>query len=178
MTKQGNDQLVMFQHLFNATDSAESEEKKKIFEQGYTKARLELKEQVMLLEKMSKKLTDEKKELLERMKPEVIEFCILLTEQVIRQQLSDPTIFATMVHSLMAAIGRERVPLSVILSPEDLAMMMPFVEKEKHRLLHIYFSSDPTVQRGDVRMECDSMLINCEVTRELESIRTHVLGVR
>lgn len=180
MTKNNEkEQLVMFQDLFSKSDfGLENEERKKAFEKGYAKSQLDMKEKFILLEKISKRLVEEKQSLLERMKPEIIDFCLLLTEQLIRQQFTDPTVLMNMVHSLIEAIGKERAPLSVILAPEDLEMIALFIEEEKNKLTHIYFSSDPTVQRGDVRIECDSMLVNCALARELESVRTHVLGVK
>jgi hypothetical protein len=39
----------------------------------------------------------------------------------------------------------------------------------------LYFYSDPTVRRGDVRLENNSILVNCAIARELESVRAHLL---
>lgn len=178
----GTEQLLMFEQLFKkpelTVDGLVSEERKRAFDKGYAQAQLEMKNQFALLQKVSDKLLEEKRQLLERMKPEVIDFCLQLTEQILRQELSDPAVLAKLISSLLVAIGRQKESLSVVLAPEDLEIMesfIPTIEAEKHKMGHIYFSSDPTVQKGDVRIECNSILVNCAIARELESVRAHLL---
>jgi len=160
------EQLVMFQN---------ESELKNSFIMGYEKARQELKEQAILLEQISEALLKEKRQLLERMKPEIIDFCLKLTEQLIRQELSEPEVFAKLISSLLMAANRKKEPLSVLLAPEDLALIEQALPKIEGDNGHIYFYADPSVQRGDVRIQGDSLLVNCALKRELESVRAHVL---
>lgn len=131
---------------------------------------------VSLLQKVTEQLLVYKKQLLQQVKPQLIDLAILLCEKVIRQQLSNPQALAKMIDSVllaeMGSIDDEKV--FVVLCPEDLILL-----KESHNLFDfgkkIQFISDPQLNRSDVRIETKDTMINATIIRQLQTLRSKMI---
>lgn len=140
---------------------------------GYYKAMEESKVFLNLLQTMSRKILEQKHRLLDQIKPEIIEFAMTVCERIIRKELSQPHVFARLIHSLLnAAIpSLDRDALQIVLSPDDLVLL------DKREIEGIRFLSDPLMQRGDCRIETPTGLLHYEISRELADLQAKVLQV-
>lgn len=148
--------------------------------QGYEKAQKELEAFVNLLQTMAAKILEQKKSLLEHLKPEIIEFSLAICERVIRQELAQPEKLARMIDSLLATAtaSLQGDLVKIILSPDDLILLenhLTKIQYDKHEIKGIRFNPDPTIRRGDCRIEAKTGLLNCTISRELEDLRSKVL---
>ncbi|MCH9625598.1 MAG: hypothetical protein S4CHLAM123_07740 [Chlamydiales bacterium] len=142
---------------------------------GYEKALGELKILVHLLQKMMGNLLEQKKQLLENLRPEVIEFSIKVCERVLRKELERPETLVYMIQTLLdlSAPHFAQEAFQIFLSPEDLQMLEKHV-KTVQKKLEIRFRADPMMCRGDCRIETKTGLLNHMLLRELENIQEEV----
>jgi flagellar assembly protein FliH len=138
---------------------------------------------IQLVTQVSEKLSKEKDELLGKLKPEVLKFSIAVCESVLRCELTNPQVLTRLVEMLLTSareIIREEV-VTIVLSPEDYSMLeerFSDIDHEQFHVERVNFVSDPSVPRGDVRVETPMGLVNSNLQRQLEDLQTKVLEVR
>jgi flagellar assembly protein FliH len=147
---------------------------------GYEKALQEMKSLLNLLQTLSDKLLEHKHLLLERLKPEIIEFSMSVCERIIRKELSNPEVFVKLINSLLSyAISQVRNDgIQLILASDDLQMLENLLHQihyDKRAIASITFRADPMMKRGDCRIETPTALLNYTLTRELTDLQSKVL---
>lgn len=146
---------------------------------GYACALHEINSLFELLQTLSKKLLEQNKRLLEQLKPEIVEFAISLCERIIRKELSHPEALVQLINSLLnvSATHLRNAKLNIILSPDDLVMLetqLIKIQYDQREIEGISFHSDPSVQRGDCRIETPSGLLNYNISRELANLQAKI----
>ena len=147
---------------------------------GYMRARAEDAAYLEILQTVIQKILDEKERLFDHLRPELLEFSLILCERVMRQELAQPETLAKMIdeHLRNAAPTLQGALVHIVLSPEDLAMLQGHLETihyDKREIRGVRFVPDPTMHRGDVRIETPTHLLNCALTRELDDVREKIL---
>jgi flagellar assembly protein FliH len=147
---------------------------------GYEKARDENSAFLLLFQKIVDKIIEEKKRLLEDLKPEVIDFAISCAERVIRIELSEPEKFVKLIDSFLMFTSPtfSGEVVKIILSPEDLVMIEGHLSKvsyDKKEIKGVRFIADPKLKTADFKIETKSGLLNFMVNRELEDLRSKIL---
>jgi flagellar biosynthesis/type III secretory pathway protein FliH len=147
---------------------------------GYERALNETRGLLDLLQTLTQKLLEQKKRLLDRLKPEIIEFAMTLCERIIRKELSQPEAMVKLINALLNGCApqfrNERV--QIILAPEDLAMLeghLTQIQYDKREITGIFFRADPLIKRGDCRIETQRGLLNYTISRELADLQAKVL---
>ncbi len=153
---------------------------KKGEDEGYDRAKKEFAAFYTLLQSLADKILEQKKRLLQQLKPEIIDFAITLCERVIRQELSQPEKLVRLIDTLLTAattsINGDMV--KIILSPEDLVLIESHrnkIQYDKREIKGLRFVPDSAVKRGDYRIETKRGILNCSIARELEDLRSKVL---
>ena len=147
---------------------------------GYAKAINETQMLTTLLHTLSRKLLEHKNQLIDHLKPEVIEFSITVCEQVIRHELSQPETFINLINSLLTYTAThlwEEAP-QIILAPEDLAMLeehLNTIHFDSRERGAVHFLADPLIRRGDCRIEMPSGLLNHMVKRQLADFQAKII---
>jgi flagellar biosynthesis/type III secretory pathway protein FliH len=164
------------------------EECRKAFQQGveqgkkigYEKYAQENKPLLELLPLIAQKLLEQKRKLLELLKPEIVEFCLHVCERVLRRELSQPESMATLINSLLNVclpqFSHEKI--HILLAPEDLVMLenhLTQIHFNKREIEGISFRADPLIKRGDCRIEAKTGLLNYSIARELADLQAKVL---
>lgn len=145
---------------------------------GYAKGKEEMEAFLQLLQTISEKLLEEKKALFHHLKPQIIEFSILLAERVMRIELSQPEKLAKLIETLLSHIAFQGEVVKIFLACEDLVMMeekFARLNYDKKEIKGLRFASDTMQKRGDVRIETKSAILNFSLARELEDLRSKVL---
>jgi len=145
---------------------------------GYMRALEEIKSLMHLLQNLSHKILEYKQHLLEKLKPEVVEFSLAVCEQVIRKELSHPDTFAKLIGSLLSiatASSMREESLLLILSSEDLSLLESHLQYHKKDFVDIKFRVDPLMKRGDCRIETPTGLLNHSISRQLADLQSKVL---
>lgn len=147
---------------------------------GYEKALNEKKVLFELLQTLTQKLVEQKKRLLDQLKPEVVDFAITLCERFIRKELSQPETMVKLINSLMNVCepNSRHDTLQIVLAPDDLVMLenhLTQIQFDKSKIASINFRSDPLVRRGDCRIETQAGLLNYTISRELADLQAKVL---
>lgn len=147
---------------------------------GYERALCELSSLLGILQSFSHKLLEYKHQLLEQLKPEVVAFAISVCERIVRKELSQPESFIRLINSLLvyATQSIRGDPVKLILSPDDLVMLENHLSKihyDKREMESLSFHSDSQLQRGDVRLETPSTLLNYTLSRQLADLQSKVL---
>ncbi|NGX60768.1 MAG: hypothetical protein K940chlam9_00236 [Chlamydiae bacterium] len=129
-----------------------------------------------LIEKIGKTLLDYKKELLEKIKPELIEFSLRVCERVLRNELADPENLTRLIDSLFSSAFSlfEEEKLTLFLAPHDLARLEASLLSEKKWEM-VRLCVDPMMQTGDVRIETKTRMCRYDLSRELALIQENVL---
>lgn len=160
--------------------SAYKKGQKKGENEGYDRAKKEFAAFYTLLQSLADKILEQKKRLLQQLKPEIIDFAITLCERVIRQELSQPEKLVRLIDTLLTAattsINGDMV--KIILSPEDLVLIESHrnkIQYDKREIKGLRFVPDSAVKRGDYRIETKRGILNCSIARELEDLRSKVL---
>lgn len=135
--------------------------------EGYARAAAELASMVKLVQRLSERLLEQKKQLLEQMKPEVIEFALAVCERVIRQELKEPAVFTKLIQTLLDqainAFPEEKI--KVFLAPQDLEILGK-VDCDKSS-----FHADPLMCAGDCRIEAKSGILNADISNLLDDLK-------
>lgn len=165
-----------------------AEECRKAFQKGFEKgekvghqrALEESKTFLDLLQVIARKVLEQKERLLDQLKPEIIEFSMVVCEQVIRKELSQPQALVRLINTLLNLAHPElkNDPIHIILSPEDYLLLeeiFSHIQYDAQKLAEIQFKSDPLMRRGDCRIETKSALLNYDISRELSDLQTKVL---
>lgn len=147
---------------------------------GYEKALQESKPLFSLLQTLSEKLLEQRKNLLEQIKPELIDIALAICEKVIRNELREPE---GLIQLINAVLEESRTQLKstfvqIYLAPEDLEMIeehLSQIHYNKQRIQDLRFDADPLMQRGDCRIETQSELLNYAVARELADLKMQIL---
>jgi flagellar assembly protein FliH len=173
---------------FSQSSSLAEEECQKFFERGkeageeigYRAAICEIKILLELLEKIATKLLDHKAVLLEKLKPEIIDFSIQLCERVIRKELSHPESLVKLINSLLAICEPEfrQDAIQIVLATDDFLMLEQHLEKVQYdtsSIVSLHFRADSLMKRGDCRIEAQSGLLNYSITRELADLQAKIL---
>ena len=168
-------------------DALLEEECRKAFQKGKTQgerighesALMESREFLNLLQAITTKMLEQKKILIDQLKPEIIELAIAICEQMIRRELSQPKTLVNLVNSLLTSVVShwQHEFIQIILSPDDLVMMeehLNQIQYNKREIKGIRFSSDPLMKRGDCRLETKTGLLNCNISRELADLQSKI----
>lgn len=144
---------------------------------GYEKAKEEMQIHFTLLQRMTRKILEEKTRLLDAIKPEIVEFSLKLSEHLIRQELSRPESLIKLISSLLTVATTsvfEHDCVHVILAPEDLNLLgnhLSEIHFDRRAVGQLRFGSDPLMKRGDCRIEMKSGLLNYDIERELSHLQ-------
>ncbi len=158
------------------------EECRKVFQEGFQsgekkgfeRASGEIKELLSLVQTLAQKLLEHTRNVVEHLKPEVIELTIVLCEKVIRKELESPQMLIHLIHSLLSsAPDLNQNEVKIRLSPEDFNMLEAFAQNKDLKGLN--FQSDSLMMRGDCRIETESGLINYSIARELDFLKRKIL---
>lgn len=147
---------------------------------GYEKAKEERELSLRLFQNIVAKILEEKRRLIDHLKPELIEFALVVSEKVIRSELSQKEKLVKLIDSYLALALPEFQGeiVKVILHPEDLMMITEEIEHlngSAKEMKGVKFLSDPLICRGDIRIETKNHLLNFILTRELDDLRSKVL---
>lgn len=145
---------------------------------GYEKALKETHSYLGLLQTIAAKMLEQKQNLLEHLKPEILDFSLIVCEKILRQELSHPEKLAKMIQTLFNAASHEMKgeDVTIFLSPQDLSLVCDHLKTMRHEeSASLHFTADPLMRRGDCRIESKSGLLNCTIARELEDLRAKIL---
>lgn len=150
-------------------------------QQGFEHAGTNLKISMELLNKIIAKVLEYRSHLLERLKPEVIEFALKVCERIIRRELSHPEAFVRLLNTLLstAATSFKHQIVEIHLHPDDLSLLedhLTQIQYHKRELKGIEFISDIGVKRGSCSLETETGLLNYDIPRELEELQTRILN--
>lgn len=144
---------------------------------GYRKAKEEIQTLFHLLQAISDKMLEQKKELFSHMRIEVIELVIAIAERVIRLELSQPEKMAKLIESFLDHTAFQGEIVKIFLAPEDMSMMEAALHKleyDRSEIKGVRFESDVLQRQGDVRIETKASMMNFQLMRELEDVRQKV----
>jgi flagellar assembly protein FliH len=150
-------------------------------EKGYLKAIAEMESCLKLLQTLSVKLLEHKHQLIDQLKPEVIQFAINLCERMIRRELSHPENFIRWIHYLFSYLANQtdQETIHLILAPEDLVILQTQLSQvltDHSALKAITLRSDPLMRRGDCRIETPTKMLNWSIHRELEDLQAKIIS--
>ena len=142
---------------------------------GYTRALDELQALFVLLQNLTQKLLEQKHRLLDRLKPEIVELAIAISERVIRKELSQPETLLKLIHTLLSCCSSEGGGdvVRITLASEDVAMIERHLNK--NIIEGIVLHADPMLMRGDCRIEMRTELLNYSISRELAELQAKIL---
>ncbi len=149
---------------------------------GYRKALDESKVHVDLLQTMARKILEQKKHLLDQLKPEIIEFAIAVCERVIRKELTQPQALVRLINSLLASAtpSLKNDTIRIVLSPDDFVMLeksFHHIQYDEREVEGVRFVSDPLMRRGDCRVETKTGLLNYDISRELADLQSKIVTI-
>jgi flagellar biosynthesis/type III secretory pathway protein FliH len=147
---------------------------------GYERAMEEMKALANVLHSLAVRLFEQRAYLLDKLKPEIIEFALAVCERVIRKELSQPEVLVRLINSLLSvsAVKSGREMLQIVLSPDDLAMLEDYLDQiayDQKKIEGINLKADPLVSPGDCRIEWETGLLNHSIVRELADLNTKIL---
>jgi|688.fasta_scaffold42843_5 flagellar biosynthesis/type III secretory pathway protein FliH len=150
------------------------------FKQGKAAVQQELNNAVELLNKISSSLQSHKEEMFEQSKPELIRFALAICKQILRKELSDPANFTALLEKLFiqAKSILKDVPVDIVLAPEDLKMLLDNISAvgySREELKKAHFIADPTMERGNCRLETALGLINFDIDRLMKDFEFKIL---
>lgn len=167
-----------FHELLNLERSKSFAEGKEEGEKiGYARAKEEMEDLIQLLQSISDKMLEHKKELFHHLKPEVIDLVIAIAERVIRIELSQPEKLTKLIESFLTQSAFQGEVVKIFLAPEDMCIMEKTLNKIQYDMTEIKgirIAVDPLQRQGDVRIETKSTLQNFTLSRELEDLRLKV----
>lgn len=145
--------------------------------EGREESQSELENLLDAVNTISEDLTQERENMIENSRPEMVKLVVSIAEVMIRRELKDPATFTKLVTSLLVsaqAIAKE-ARLDVGLSPEDHKEIQELIGEQDSTKIH--FLADKSVIRGDCRIESHLGLVNFNVKRLLEDLERHLLEV-
>lgn len=175
-------EITTAEHESSAITKLLEEEYKKGFQaglktgikQGHDKAEDELNSFSNLLQKIVEKLLEERNALYEKLKPDLVSFCLAVSERLIRSELSDPEATTKLISSLLALLPADQEEMiKITLSKDDLQTISGYLEERE--IKGIRFIADNWMQRGDVKIETKSGLLHYSISREIENLREKIL---
>lgn len=148
--------------------------------EGYLHAQSELAALFGLLQTVGTKLLDDKKNLLEALKPEIVEMALTIAEKIVKSELLLPEKMVQHIESMLSTIALKVAGdgVHIYLCPEDLLLLDTHLQKiayDKKDIKSIRFFSDNFIPKGDVRIESKQAFFHFSVARELEDLRSRVL---
>ncbi|MCP5468985.1 MAG: hypothetical protein H7A36_00570 [Chlamydiales bacterium] len=148
---------------------------------GYEKAAHELASLVSLLQRLSERLLEQKKRVLEQLKPEVVHFALRVCERVIRKELQEPDTFVHLINELLGeaihAFAGEKI--KIFLAPQDLETLQKHLGKvyyNKSEVPNLSFHVDELMCSGDCRIEAASGVLNADLEHVLDDLNTKIRG--
>lgn len=130
---------------------------------GYQRAQEELGSLLLLVQRLSEKLLEQKKQLLEQMKPQMGELVLLIAEKVIRTQLQNREQLTHHIEQLIE-LAQQAFP------DEKLKVFTAPCDQSQLQVEGITFLPDPTLNPGDCRIEARSGMVQAAVKRLLEEL--------
>lgn len=142
---------------------------------GYARALDELDALFGLLQNLTQKLLEQKNRLLDRLKPEIVELAIAISERVIRKELSQPETLLKLIHTLLSCCNSEGNSdvLRITLASEDAAMIERHLNNKA--IEGIVLHADQMLMRGDCRIEMRTELLHYSISRELADLQAKIL---
>lgn len=125
-----------------------------------------------LIQTISEELLKQKEQLLEKLKPEIIECVMNVSKALIFRELKDPEALVHLINSLLdyAASQHTYHHLHVVLAPEDLEMLQGHLSDIKYdirEIEHVRFRAASDMKRGGCRIESELGLLNYAIEREM-----------
>lgn len=164
-------------------EAGKNEGLEKGFKLGVEGAYAELKSTLELLSHVSDAFSVRQKEMFIQAKPELIKFALAICENLLRKTLSNPSTFASHIEFLLEQsqeILKEEPP-RISLSPKDYEMLQTSLERIGHsnaEFKKLNFSQDPTMERGNCRIETSLGLLNFDIKRLLNDLERKALEVK
>lgn len=145
---------------------------------GYAKASEERRHLCQLLHTLADHLVEHRKQLLLQLKPEVLDLAFQMAEKLTRQELTQPKPMLQFLNALLtqATSAFAGLPIKLFLAPENLLEIEQELEKltaESKEKLQIL--SDPKLRPGDCRIESEIGLLNAEIKKQLEHLKTRLI---
>lgn len=152
------------------------------FRKGTEKARAELQNLIQMLNALAMGLSCKQEGIYEQMKPELIQFCFSICENLLRDSLKNPKAFIGLIERLITEAKTlfKEAPITIVLSPEDLEKFqqdLNKIVKDNEDLKKLTFASDKGIEQGNCRIETSLGLINFDIKRLLADLGKKVLEV-
>ncbi len=149
---------------------------------GHLKAKAEYADVLVVASQIVEDIKEQKDMLLDQWKPEIIKFCIAISESVLRSELESKTALTRLVDQLIVQakpiFANEKV--RVVLSASDYANLdgknQLHLDEEQQR--QISFTFDPSITEGDMRIETPLGLLNFDIKRLLNDLQTKALELK
>lgn len=151
------------------------------FKKGIDKKNQELGAAIEVAYTIVASLKTRREEMFEQAKPELIKFSLAVCEKMIRRELSHSQSFIALLEALLnqAKNVLKEAAVSIILSPEDYSMLQNEISNisyDKHHFRELDLQEDPTIPRGNCRIQTPLGLINFDIQRLLTNIEEKVLS--
>ncbi len=142
---------------------------------GYAKAYEEVRHLQVLLHTLSARLMAYRNDLLAILKPEVIDASILIAEQFIGNELSQPTARIRFLNQVLAQALSDfgNQPIKVIVSPEDQSLLHTMGISLDPKL--VTWATDSLLSRGECRVESTEGLLNATVAHHLRYLKMKIV---
>lgn len=147
---------------------------------GYNKAKEEEGAYLKLLQTIAEKFLEQKSGLLEQLKPEIIEMAIACAERIIRVELSQREKLVKLIDSFLQVhiSSFQGEVVKICLHPDDFVLIeasLSNLKYDKKEIKGVRFGSDKDLIRGDFRIETKTALLNFNISRELDDLRSKIL---
>jgi flagellar assembly protein FliH len=153
------------------------------FAAGEEKVREELEEQISLLLKASGLMKEKQLSFYEDIRPEIISFATAVSECVLRKELSNESRFLETIKELLSQ-ARPVIKdnsVDVVLNIEDHKLLEKHFDKlkeSKYDAESLNFISEPSMKKGDCKIESRIGLLNFDIKRILDDLERRALEVR
>jgi flagellar assembly protein FliH len=131
------------------------------------------------VQNLSSELQYQKEHLLNKIKPELIKFCLGICKKILGHELTFTESYQAMLDHLFSKIGNhaKNQPIIVMISSEDLTLMEGQEERlrQKWHLNNIQFQEDATMTRGKCCLETPMGIVNFDIDRLLKNFESKVL---
>ncbi len=152
-------------------------------EAGREKVAEEFNESIRLFSRATELLGEERENLVEQSRVELIHFCMAVCRSILQRELSDPQAMEQMIGRLIdeARPLAKKGEVEIFLSKEDKDSVderlssLTLDEEVRERLTLVV---DTQLFRGDCRVETEMGLLNFSIERQLEEVEKKVLEVQ
>jgi len=160
------------------------QEYQKAFEKGKTAGYKEGKTQAQeslagvhgLMQRVAHRLLEQKQQLMHQLKPEVVEFALAAATAVLKKELLEKETLIELIHHVLNKVSHYETSEKwhLYLSPQDLVQLEEALEQQLHPSGCVVLRPDPSLPRGDFRLESEKTLLRFSLEREMEQIKQQV----